>query len=180
MGIMGKIIGGTIGFAIGGPLGAVAGAVFGHAFDASNDEFQFTEDRYLSSLESSQLAFFVSLFSMLAKLARVDGPINIEEIDAVEAFAVKDLHLAPPDREVALKIFHTALESPAAFEDFARQFPRPYLEQPQMADLLINSFFKVSVADGSLNTAEEQLIAIAVRFFALDDWRYRQIKTRYI
>jgi DnaJ like chaperone protein len=177
---MGKLVGGTIGFAIGGPLGAAAGVVFGHVFDSGREEGQGLGDTYLSTLETPQLTFFVSLFSMLAKITKADGPINMAEIDAVESFAVKDLRLASPDQEVALKIFRTALESPAVFEDFARQFPQQFLEQPRMTEMVINVLLKVSVADGPLKPAEERLIEVAVRFFSMDSQRYQQIRARYI
>lgn len=181
MGIIGKIIGGTIGFALGGPLGAVAGAVFGHAFDSDGDRPAVGGDyKRLSTLEESQLAFFVSTFSMLAKLARADGQISRAEMDAVEAFAVRDIGLSPDNRDVAMNIFRTALDSPAAFEDFAVQFDQRFHHQPQMVEMLIDILLRVSVADGRLNTAEETLILSAVRVFGINALRYSQIKARYI
>ncbi|KJS30285.1 MAG: hypothetical protein VR64_16365 [Desulfatitalea sp. BRH_c12] len=181
MGIFGKIVGGTIGFAFGGPLGAVAGAVFGHALDNSNgDVSDATEpDPYLSMIEETQLAFFAAVFSMLAKLAQSDGPVTHEEIDTVKTFAVTDLHLTPPAQNVAIKIFRAALESPARFEDFALQFFQKFGRHPQMTEMMIDAFLRVSLADGALNRAEEALILYAVRLFELNDQRYRQIKARY-
>lgn len=180
MGVVGKIVGGTIGFALGGPLGAIAGAVFGHAFDSSNSDLVENSDQYLSTLEASQLTFFVSTFSMLAKIVKADGHVSHAEIDTVESFAINDLHLPPADREVAFNIFHTALESPASFEDFARQFHQHFLLQPQLMELLVDILFRVSVSDGALNAVEETLIGSAVRIFGFDDHRYQQIRARYV
>lgn len=180
MGIIGKIIGGTIGFALGGPLGAVAGAVFGHAFDAESGPTMGDEYQRLSALEETQLAFFVSTFSMLAKLARADGEVTPEEMDAVEAFAVRDIGLSAENKAVALNIFRAALASPAAFEDFATQFDQSFHHQPQMVELMIDILLRVSIADGRLNSAEETLILSAVRIFAMSAARYEQIKARYV
>lgn len=179
MGIVGKIVGGTIGFALGGPLGAVAGAVFGHAFDSSNTALEQSDRSRLSMVEESQLAFFVSTFSMLAKMAKADGRVSNEEIDTIEAFAVRDLGLTPENREVAFNIFRTALESPARFEDFAVQFHQRFQHQPQMAEMMIDILLRVSVADGALNRSEEALLLNAVRIFNMDEARYNQLKSRY-
>ena len=93
MGWMGKIVGGTLGFVMGGPLGAVAGAVFGHAYDAGNRALEQGQAEDLSPWETSQMTFFVALFSMLAKLAQSDGRVSQEEIDSIEGFMQKDLRL---------------------------------------------------------------------------------------
>ncbi len=178
MGIIGKIVGGTIGFALGGPLGAVAGAVFGHAFD-SEAGIQPAERGNLSSVEESQLAFFVGTFSMLAKLVKADGQVTQEEIDAVDQFAVHELGLTPANREVAFNIFRTALDSPASFEDFAAQFYRHFRNQDHMIEMMVDILLKVGVADGSLHTAEETLILSAVRVFNFNPSRYEQLKSKY-
>jgi DnaJ like chaperone protein len=180
MGIIGKIVGGTIGFALGGPLGAVTGAVFGHAFDHSNLAFDQEVHNPLSSLESSQLAFFVGTFSMLAKLVTSDGDVSETEIRAIESFAVHDLKLSSKNREVAYKIFHTALNSPASFEDFAGQFVEHFRHQPQMLETMIDILIRVSVSDGRMTVAEEALIFNAVRIFNLPDDRFELLKSRYL
>ncbi len=178
MGIIGKIVGGTIGFALAGPLGAVAGAVFGHAFD-SESSLQKVEHDHLSSVEESQLAFFVATFSMLAKLAKADGRVTQEEIDTIDRFAVHELGLNPPNREVAFNIFRTALDSPASFEDFATQFYHHFRFQDHMLEMMVDILLKVGVADGRLHAAEEAMILSAVRVFHFDSSRYAQLKSKY-
>lgn len=179
MSIIGKVVGGTIGFALGGPLGAIAGAVFGHAFDSSDTPMESGARNRLSMLEESQLAFFVSTFSMLAKLTKADGRLSSEEVDAIEAFAAHDLNLSPASREVAFNIFNTALDSPASFEDFAAQFYAHFKNQPQMIEMMIDILLRVSVADGNLTVAEESLIISAVHIFNMETTRYEQIKAHY-
>lgn len=179
MGVIGKIIGGTIGFALGGPLGAVAGAVFGHAFDNEDSIVQEQRASSLSSLQESQLAFFVGTFSMLAKLVTSDGKVTRDEIAAVEEFAAKDLALNPTDREVAFNIFNTAMNSPARFEDFAIQFYGHFKDQPQMIEMMVDILLRVGAADGAMEVAEETLILSAVHIFRFSTSRYEQLKSKY-
>jgi DnaJ like chaperone protein len=180
MSLLGKIIGGTIGFAMAGPLGAIAGAALGHAFDTGGQTYTTTQRARLSSGEEAQFTFFVAAFSMLAKLAKADGRVSKEEVNAVEHFMVYELNLNPESRRLATNIFHAAIESQDNFADFATQFYSQFRTQHQMLDLMIDILLRVSVADGALSTSEENLILSAVRIFNFSDAKYRKLKSKYI
>lgn len=186
MGWLGKIVGGTIGFALGGPLGAIAGAAFGHTFDSSETRYLGDErtrpgtGARLSSSEEAQLTFFVATFSMLAKLVKADGRIAREEIASIEQFMVYDLSLDAQQRMVANNVFHTALESPGTFEDFARQFYAQFYNQPQMTELMIDILLRVAIADGAMSANEERLILQAVGIFNFGEARYATLKGKYV
>jgi DnaJ like chaperone protein len=179
MGWLGKIVGGTIGFALGGPLGAIAGAALGHTFDANHEPYYRDARRRLSHHEQSQMTFFVATFSMLAKLAKVDGHISPEEIQTIEDFMARDLNLNPESRRFAAQVFETAIESPMSFQDFAGQFYRHFQQQPQLLDLMIDVLFRLSVADGHLSTSEESLIRSAAAIFNFGERKYNELKSRY-
>ena len=175
MGWMGKLVGGTIGFALGGPLGAMAGAVFGHAFDKNKEMEGGGRPPYLSSHEEANMTFFVAVFSMLAKLARVDGYVSKAEIETIERFMSEDLHLTPQSRNAAVGIFQTALDSPQTFEDFAVQF----CYQPQILEFMLDILFRLSVADGKLTEESEELLRSAARIFGIGEERYKRIRQSY-
>jgi DnaJ like chaperone protein len=178
MGWLGKIVGGTIGFALGGPLGAIAGAALGHTFDASPEPYEDGRRR-LSYHEQSQMTFFVATFSMLAKLAKVDGHISPEEIRTIEEFMARDLNLNPESKRFAAQILETAIESPMSFQDFAGQFYQHFQQQPQLLDLMIDVLFRLSVADGSLSASEENLIRSAAGIFNFGEQKYKELRSRY-
>ncbi len=180
MGMLGKVVGGTIGFALGGPLGAIAGAALGHTFDSGDQKHYISAQQRLSTGEHAQFTFFVAAFSMLAKLAKADGRISREEIGAVENFMVHDLNLDARSRNIAMNVFHTAIESQDNFHDFAVQFYNQFHSQYQMLDLMIDILIRVSVADGVLSQSEERLILDAVRIFNFSDEKYRKLKSRYV
>ncbi len=180
MSLLGKIIGGTIGFAMAGPLGAIAGAALGHAFDTGGQTYTTAQRTRLSSGEEAQFTFFVAAFSMLAKLAKADGRVSKEEVNAVEHFMVYDLNLNPESRRLATNIFHAAIESQDNFVDFATQFYNQFRTQYQMLDLMIDILLRVSVADGALSASEENLVLSAVKIFNFSDEKYRKLKSKYI
>ena len=73
-------IGAMIGFTIGGPIGALVGGVIGAKFGKKKGRFSF------SSNQKNQVAFFAALFACLAKLAKADGRVSKEEVQAVDRF----------------------------------------------------------------------------------------------
>jgi DnaJ like chaperone protein len=180
MGLLGKIVGGTIGFALGGPLGAVAGAVFGHAFDMNEQKYlESGEPPRPQSGEAAQFTFFVATFSMLGKLARVDGHVSAEEIRSIDSFMNNDLRLDPQSRRVAMEIFNAAGRSGDTFEAFAHQFYSNFKGQPQLLDLLIDILLRVALSDGVMSPAEERLIRAAASIFQFSDTQYDQFVSRY-
>lgn len=180
MGWLGKVIGGTLGFAIGGPLGAVAGAVFGHAFDRTSEEYGLGESTRTLPGERAQFTFFVATFSMLAKLAKADGQISKDEVDSINRFMLEDLNLNPQSRMVAMNIFNAAVNSPQSFHDFATQFYGQFHAQPQILAMMVDILLRVSVADGEMSAAEEDLIVSATRIFNFRDEDYQKLKSRYV
>jgi DnaJ like chaperone protein len=192
MGWIGKIVGGAVGFALGGPLGAIAGVALGHGFDATRQAMTrgdtgtaggFTSfGRKVfgeSPLRHAQLTFFVGSFSMLAKLAAADGNVAQAEIRTVEEFMNRDLRLDPQSKRVAVDIFNTALSSPETFESFANQFYEEFANQPQLLELMIDVLYRVGAADGTISSAEEDLIRRAADIFDFSAARLDNIKRRY-
>ena len=179
---LGKVVGGTIGFAIGGPVGAVAGAAFGHMFvdeDAAGTRTIVKGSNRLSNGETAQMTFFVASFSMLAKLIRSDGQVTEPEIQTVRQFMIDDLHLNAQSRLAAEHIFRAAMDSNESFENFAIQFYQYFNNQPQLLELMMDILFRVALADGALQVAEERLIKSAAGIFKFSDNAYLKLKSRY-
>ena len=79
-----------------------------------------------------------------------------------------------------MNIFQAAMASPGTFQDFAAQFYQRFRFQPQLLDVMLDILLRVSIADGALSEAEEQLIFSAKSIFIISDSRYIAIKSRYI
>jgi DnaJ like chaperone protein len=180
MGWLGKIVGGTLGFAIGGPLGAIAGVAFGHVFDRSNDVYYDSESMRPLPGEQAQFTFFVATFSMLAKLAQVDGRVTSQEVDTINRYMMEELHLDPEGRMVATNIFNAAMNSPNSFEDFARQFYGQFYNQPQILEMMLDILIRVSISDSAINAQEERMIHSAAQIFNFSRQTIDTIMARYV
>lgn len=191
MGWLGKVVGGTFGLMLGGPLGMIAGAAFGHLFDASPQQeagaahqkpFWYTgpnTNERIESQEQAQMVFFVATFSMLGKLAAVDGSVSEPERSKVREFIGNELRLQGQARDAANRIFETASHSGGSFEQFAQQFYQLFHSNHQMLELMIDILYRVSYADGDLSVAEDALIRRAADLFGFSFERTQTIRNRY-
>ena len=194
MSCLGAVIGGTIGLFLGGPLGAIAGAAFGGFISGGAQRFTFNEnqennqgqDRYsnwygsrMNQNQRHQMTFFVGAFSMLAKIAAVDGHVSDKERRKVEEFMDRDLNLDAATKQSAFRIFDTAVQSKETFYQFANQFYREFRFQPQLLELMLDMMVRIAFEDNGISAEEETFIIDAVHIFRLDDSVYARLKTKY-
>jgi DnaJ like chaperone protein len=184
MGWMGKLIGGAMGLAVGGPLGMIAGIAFGNLFDragtfSSSQDREIPFEQTMDPRQQSQMIFFVGAFSMLARMATVDGRLLPEEQKKVEEFINQDLKLDPQSRQAALRVFNAALTGGGTFEQFASQFYQNFAHEPAILELMVDVLVRVAIADGSINREEDRLITVAARIFRIQDSLLASIKRRY-
>ena len=190
MSCLATLLGASIGLLFGGPLGAIAGAAFASLASSlgSSEPHRFGENPYLGMWnqrlrpqQHAQMTFFVGTFSMLGKLAAVDGSVTTEERAKVEEFMDKNLHLDPETRASAVQIFEAAVHSDESFYSIANQFFREFYSRPEFFELLIDIMLQVAVADqNGMSREEETLIVDAVHIFRFSETRYQQLKSRYV
>ncbi|NBK20537.1 MAG: molecular chaperone DnaJ [Spirochaetia bacterium] len=162
---MGKLFGGTLGFMFGGPLGMIAGIAFGHMFDKAGS--LVPGEQYHASQDQSQMMFFVGAFSMLARIASVDGAVTASERQKVQEFIRTDLRLGSREEEAAWNVFNAALVGEGTFEQFASQFYQNFAHAPNILQLMVDIFYRVASADGKVISSEEALIRRAALIFRL-------------
>lgn len=177
MGWFGKLTLGSLGFLMGGPLGAIAGAALGHhLFD--KDESKASRALPFGRVEQTQAAYFVSLFSILGKLAKADGVVTREEISIVNQF-LSTLRLPEEKKQFARKIFNEAKKSPYSVDDFAAQLYQINSSQPTILLSFMDLLFKVAAADGKMHEDEEALLLRIKNIFRISDTQFANLKSVY-
>ncbi len=174
MSVWGKIIGATAGLALGGPVGAVLGGVAGH----------FTLDRIFDELEgppdpesaSAQVTFTMAVIALGAKMAKADGHVTRDEINAF-----KRLFQVPPGEEARLAmLFDLARQSTAGYEYYARQIGRLFRSRPSVLEDVLDSLFTIAMADGALAEAEEAFLLSVAHLFGLTDEYFQRVKAAHV
>jgi len=177
MGWFGKLTFGTMGLLLGGPLGAIAGAALGHHLVDKDDTLTERPVR-IKRAEQSQAAYFVSMFSILGKIAKVDGRVTTAEIRFIEEF-LGGLNIPEEEKQFAKQVFSEAKRSPYSIEDFARQMYQINMHQPTILLSFMDLLFKLVAADGNPNPAEEAALIRIKEIFRISDQQFNNLKEVY-
>jgi DnaJ like chaperone protein len=169
LGVWGKILGGMAGFFTAGPLGAVVGAAMGHAADEGAAGGMFRPSPHGAAdiaalLGSREQLFAICVVVLSAKLAKCDGPVKREEIDAF-----KRLFRIPPEslREVG-RLFDQARDSSEDYGSFAERLGEAFADNKGMLEDVLAALFQIARADGPLTRAEVAFLQGAQLRFGLD------------
>lgn len=172
------IIGGGIGAMIAGPFGAIIGAAIGSTMgaqkNAGGSRIGFSE------AERKQAIFFTAAFSMVGKLAKADGRVCENEIEAIQRISREALGLDEQTRQYAINVFSQAKDSPDSFASYAREFGELFWQDQQMCSFMMSFLFQVAMADGQLHPSEEQMLLSAKQAFRLHDSVYQSLYSRFV
>ena len=177
MGWFGKLTFGTMGLLFGGPLGAIAGAALGHHLVDKKDNL-INRSVPLGKTEQTQAAYFVSIFSILGKLAKADGVVTRDEIAVVENF-LSTLNIPDQEKQFAKQVFDEAKNSPYSIDDFAMQLYQMNRQQPTILLSFMDLLFKMAAADGKLHPAEEAALKRVKDIFRISDQQFNNLKGIY-
>ncbi len=179
----GKLTLGSLGLIFGGPLGAVAGAALGHLLidnkgDFVNQTIRPTQRLQFRTTEKTQAAYFISLFSIMGKLSKIDGVVTGDEIAVVQDF-ISNLPIGEGEKQFARQVFNEARESQYSIEDFAMQLYQAVKTQPTLLLSFLDLLFKIAAADGTLHPAEENSLKSVKDIFKISDGQFENIKAIY-
>jgi DnaJ like chaperone protein len=183
MGWFGKLTFGSLGMLFGGPLGAIAGAALGHALIDKKADFARQDPRAIPQpefayAEKTQAAFFISLFSILGKLSKIDGVVTKDEIAVVQEF-INGLPIDETEKQFARQVFNEAKNSPYLIDDFAIQLYQVVKNQPTLLLSYFDLLFRIAAADGTLHSAEEAALKRIKKIFNISDNQYEDVKAVY-
>ena len=158
MSIWGIIIGGTAGFALGGPIGGLLGAVAGHAVEkrlgpASTD-----------SQATKRVAFTVAVIALSAKMAKADGVVTHNEINAFRAH----VHIPPAEVRQVGRFWDLARKTPEGFEDYATQVARLFAPRAPVLEQLMDLLFHIAQSDGDITAPELSYLAKVADIFGFE------------
>lgn len=207
MGFLGKAIGIGFGFMLGGPLGAIIGGSLGHMYDMEADQKQGrlgmrcphcgstirpTSDGHcpvcgmdlsgqpLKNTQDRQFVFYVSVASLAAKMAKADGVVTADEIQAFDTFVRTELRVSTEERKIIAGFFNQAKDSADDYTTIARQFKDLIGYQPQVLHMMVHMLFRIAMADGKFHSAEESFIKNVSSIFGLSASEYEQIKALFV
>jgi DnaJ like chaperone protein len=178
MGWFGKLTFGYMGLLMGGPLGAIAGAALGHHLFDKRESLANGRSTLVGA-EQSQAAYFVSMFSILGKLAKIDGVVSRDEIAVMEDL-ISNLNISEREKQFARHVFNEAKDSQYSIDDFAVQFYQISGGQPTVLVSFLDLLFRIAAADKQFHTAEESALNRIKDIFHISDQQFNSIKAVYL
>ena len=168
MSIWGRLLGGAAGFALGGPLGAILGVMAGSAFDRRKQKnFQYSQ----ISQEQKQQIFTISFIVLAAKLAKSDGQVTNDEIQAFkEKFNVPKTEL-----DKVGKIFNEAKKDVYGYKQIADQVGLVFSGNKILLEEMLNNLFFIAASDGQITLNEVDLLRSISQSFSFDEKTFQRI-----
>lgn len=183
MGWFGKLALGSLGMLLGGPLGAIAGAAMGHMLidkkaDQAWRQYREIPPPEFGRAERVQAAFFVSLFSVLGKISKIDGVVTRDELNVVQAF-INGLPIDETEKQFARQVFNEAKSSPYRIEDFAAQLRQAVGGRAELLEAYFDLLLRIVAADGAFHPAEEEALYKVKAVFGISDHHYEDMQAVY-
>ena len=168
MSIWGKLAGGIAGLAVGGPIGALLGGLAGH--------YAMDRNQKQGGEQNRELAFTVGVIALGAKMAKADGVVTSDEVDAFkEVFKVPEGEM----RNVA-RIFDMAKQHVAGYESYAVQLAGLFQDNRELLEDVLDGLFHIAKADNVLHPNEETYLASVAKHFGFTDTEFKYIRARHV
>lgn len=184
MSIFGIILGGTAGLiALGGPLGALLGAAAGHAVGrwrrkktkaASGEELPAESGD--QRLATRRIAFTVAAIALGAKMAKADGVVTRDEVDAFKQV----FHVPQDEMQNVGRIFDQARKSSLGYEAYAEQIAGMFRRQPTVLEELLDGLFHIAKADGRVIDEEIDYLRSVATIFGFDAAKFARIRASHL
>jgi len=152
----GKIGGGTLGLIVGGPVGALIGVLIGHQFDRGLSLGGWSSGEQFSQAARQQ-TFFETTFWVMGALAKADGRVSEEEIQAARS-VMHQMQLRPEDVRRAIELFNEGKQPGGDIERQMGEFRRACGGHAQLVQTFLEVQFEIVLAKGSVTAAERALI----------------------
>ena len=189
MSIWGKIAGAAAGLILtGGPLGVLLGAIAGHlmvdrsgakakgqAKAAGNDRDEARRVDADAGRERDEVAFTIGVIALAAKLAKADGSVSRDEVDAF-----KRVFPVPREEEANVgQLFNLAKTDVAGFDAYARQLAGLFRGRPAVLEDLLDSLFLIAKADDNLHPGELEFLKHVAEIFGFSRAQFERIRASH-
>lgn len=151
---------------VAGPIAALLGG------RAAPDD----RDKRLDQLAENQVAFTVGVIVLSAKMAKADGVVTADEVNAFKAaFKVSNAEM-----KQAARVFNLAKRDVTGYEPCAEQLVIVFKGNRKLLGDVLEGLFHIAKADEALHPQEEQFLGQVAKRFGFTDTEFRSIRARHV
>lgn len=167
-----KFIGVIAGFFLFGFIGSIIGYFAGAFIDRVRALGAGGVNPLTNALR--QAVFLETVFTLMGKLAKVDGQISQDEIDHVERFMQK-LGMTPEHRTQAIAWFKKGAGQDFDVESTYKRFMAVCGHTKDLRQVLLVYLIATALADGHFHPAEEALLTEIASHLGYDQTAFKQL-----
>src|SRR6476659_9041299 len=124
----------------------------------------------------SQVAFTVGVITLGAKIAKADGVVTDDEVNAFkEVFKIPASEMGHVAR-----VFNQAKRDPTGYESYAEQLAVMFKGNRKLLEDVLEGLFHIAKADDVLHPREEQFLHQVAKRFGISDTEFAYIKARHV
>jgi DnaJ like chaperone protein len=124
----------------------------------------------------SQVAFTVGVITLGAKIAKADGVVTGDEVDAFkEVFKIPASEMSHVAR-----IFNQAKRDPSGYESYAEQLGVMFEGNRKLLEDVLEALFHIAKADGVLHPNEVEFLRQVAKRFHITETEFSYIKARHV
>jgi DnaJ like chaperone protein len=133
-------------------------------------------DKKLDQLAENQVAFTVGVIVLGAKMAKADGVVTADEVNAFKAaFKVSNAEM-----KQAARVFNLAKRDVTGYEACAEQLVIVFKGNRKLLGDVLEGLFHIAKADEALHPQEEQFLGQVAKRFGFTDTEFRSIRARHV
>ena len=123
-----------------------------------------------------RVAFAVGLIALGAKIAKADGVVTVDEVNAFkEVFKVPE-----GETKIVADMFNLAKLDVAGYETYAERLATMFRGNRKLLEDVLDGLFHIAKSDGVLHSREEQVLAAVAKRFGMTDTEFAHVKTRHV
>lgn len=183
--VIGKMVGVAFGFFTGGLFGLIIGFIAGHLFDQfmeRNIQLIQNPNAHDDSVDPSlqakiQQIFFRTTFRVMGRIAKADGIVSTEEIEAAKNI-MGQMGLNDDMRQQAISFFTEGKDSNFDLSQDIQQLKQALNHQPSLSQMFLEIQLSIAYSDGTLSTEERSVFDYVCRELGISIFQFELIHSR--
>jgi DnaJ like chaperone protein len=129
-----------------------------------------------NSAPEKSVGFTIGMIALGAKMAKADGVVTGEEIQAF-----RDVFRVPENDMPALeRVFNLAKQDVAGFDSYARQVAKLFSKKAAVLENVLDGLFHIAKADGAVHEDELTYLEEVARIFGFEGSEFARIQARHL
>lgn len=123
----------------------------------------------------ANITFTIAVIALSAKMAKADGVVTDDEIEAFERL----FRVHPDEAANVRRVFDMARRDTAGYETYARQIARLFAHNPAVLEDILDGLFEIAKADGVLHPGESAFLERVAEIFGFAPNEFRRIRASH-